>query len=477
MNVQGLYIDGEWRTDRPVQEVRNPWDQTVVGSFAVASDDDTEDAITASHRALREGLPAFARAEILERTSLVIAGRAEEIATTLSQEAGKPITAARAEVARASIVLRLAADEARRLPSETVQLDAFEAGAGMLAFTIPEPLGVVGAITPFNFPLNLVLHKVAPALAAGCPVVLKPSERTPLTAGKMVEAFAEAGLPAGWLNLVTGDPESIVGAMQRDERIAALTFTGSSRIGWALKAASPRKHHVLELGSNAAMIVDADADLDAAVTATITSGFGYSGQTCVSVQRIYVHESILPAFQERLSAALTRVTVGDPAADDTFVGPLITPAAVERVSAWITGATDSGAELVAGGALQQGVLEPTVLTGVNPSSPLLADEVFGPVVTLVPVSSIDEAIAAVNSSRFGLNISLFTNDLSHALQYAREGEAGTVLINVMTGFRSDLMPYGGVKESGQGKEGVKYAVAEFVREKLVILADPAGRLR
>jgi acyl-CoA reductase-like NAD-dependent aldehyde dehydrogenase len=474
MRNQLLHVDGRWRPGSGAREVRNPWNGALVGTFATATPDDVREAVDAAHRALVSGLAPHRRAELLDRARDVVERRREEFATVLRSEAGKPITAARQEVERGLVTLRLSADEARRLPAERVQLDGFASGAGTLAFTVPEPLGVVAAITPFNFPLNLVAHKVGPAIAAGCPVVLKPSERTPLTAGLLVEAFAEAGLPPGWLNLVTGDPGVVVPVLQQDDRVAVLTFTGSSAVGWRLKAESPRKHHVLELGSNTGMVVDHDADLDLAVSAAVAAGYGYSGQACVSLQRAFVHEAVAEDFLDRLAAAVAGLGVGDPADESTVVGPLITPEATERLRAWLADAVARGARIVAGGQMQGGVLEPTVITDVAADSPLRCEEVFGPVVTVVPVKDVDEGVAAVNDSRFGLNTSIFTNSLDSTLDYVRQGQAGTVLVNLPPGYRSDQMPYGGVKDSGHGREGVKYAIAGLTAQKLVVIGGAAS---
>ncbi|REF36332.1 aldehyde dehydrogenase family protein [Thermasporomyces composti] len=479
MRTQRLYLDGTWvdgtgsLADGSTRlEVRNPYDDSLVGVAAVASPEQAAAAVGAAARALRRGLPPHRRAEILRRAREEVARRAEEFAQMIRAEAGKPITAARQEVERALTTLDFAAEEARRPPGETVPLDAVPSGEGTLAFTVAQPVGVVAAITPFNFPLNLVAHKVAPALAAGCPVVLKPSERTPLTAGMLVEAFKAAELPPGWLNLVTGDPATIVGRWQEDPRVAVLTFTGSSRVGWQLKAASPYKRHILELGSATAMVIRADADLKAAVNAAVTSGFTFAGQACISLQRLYVEKAVVDEVLHRLVEAAEALPAGDPALEATVVGPLITPEATKRVRSWLDDAVRDGARIVTGGTLtDDGVLRPTVVTDVPASSPLLCEEVFGPVVSVVPVANLDEAIRAVNDSRFGLNTSIYTSDLTSALRYAREAQAGTVLVNRPPAFRADHMPYGGVKESGQGREGVKYAVEELTERKLVILGS------
>ena len=469
MRDQKLFLDGTWVDGVDVLEVHDPFDQTLVGTFAVASPEQAVEAVTAATAAMRAGWPAAARADLLLETSRLVAERAELFAEQIRAEAGKPIAAARVEVSRAVTTLRVAGEEARRLPSETVQFDEID-GVVPFGFTVPKPFGVVAAITPFNFPLNLVLHKVAPALAAGCAVVLKPSERTPLTAGLLAETMAEAGLPRGWLNVVTGRPDEIVPAWNDHPDVAVLTFTGSAEVGWQLKGASPRKRHVLELGSNTAVVVAADADLDRAVDAVVTGGYTFSGQTCISVQRIYVEEPVAEEFTAKLAAAVDQLTCGDTRDPETVVGPVISEQARERLVDWIAEAVDGGARLAAGGTMEGTCLRPTVLADVPATARVVCEEVFGPVASIRTVKSVSEGIEEVNSARFGLNTSIFTSDLASALQFAREAEAGSVLVNITPSFRADHMPYGGVKDSGQGREGVKYAIAELLDQRLVVLA-------
>jgi acyl-CoA reductase-like NAD-dependent aldehyde dehydrogenase len=367
------------------------------------------------------------------------------------------------------LAVRLSGEEARRLRGEAVPMDAVASGTGMLSFTIPRPLGVMAAITPFNFPLNLVAHKVGPALAAGCPVVLKPSEKTPLTAGLLAEVLDDCGLPAGWLNLVTGDPSVVVGAWLADPRVAVVSFTGSASIGWQLKTASPDKRHILELGSNTAVYVAADADLDDAAAAAISGAFTYSGQACISLQRVYAAREIATDLTSRIARAAEALHSGDPRDEKTVVGPLITPAARDRVLSWIEEATAAGAVIAAGGDVEDGVLRPTVLTGVPETARLMCDEAFGPVVSVRPVSGADEAIESINASSFGLNAAVYTRDLGIALDFAQRVHAGTVLVNRGPSYRADHAPYGGVKKSGEGREGVHYAVQALLEPKLVIL--------
>lgn len=470
MREQKLYIGGEWTATPDLDEVLDRWTGDVVGTVHRASAGDAIRAVDAAADALRRGFPVPARAPVLNRTAQYVADHAEMFAQSIRAETGKPITAARTEVDRAVGTLRLAAEEARRLPAESVPLDATEAGAGMIGFTIAQPRGIAAAITPFNFPLNLVVHKVGPALAAGCPVVLKPSDRARLTAGLLVEAFVSAGLPDGLLNLVTGPPEDVVTAWQEDPRVAVLTFTGSSKIGWVLKAASPHKIHVLELGSNTAMVVAADADIDRAARDTVTAALSNSGQACVSLQRVYVDGAVAETYLDAVADLFSNVVVGDPRLDETVVGPLVADTEVDRIERWLAEAVDAGAEIRVGGTTDRSVMPPTLITGVTAADRLVCEEVFGPVVAVTVVDGNDEAIAAVNDSRYGLNTSIYTASLADALDYARRAEAGSVLVNVPPSFRADHMPYGGVKDSGQGREGVKYAVAELTDQKLVILS-------
>ncbi|GAA5146023.1 aldehyde dehydrogenase family protein [Microbacterium pseudoresistens] len=469
MRDQGLYIGGEWVSPRSTREAVDAWTGEVTGTVAVAAAGDARAAVDAAADALGAPLSPERRAQILSTTADLIEHRAEEFAQSIRAEVNKPITAARTEVARAIGTLRLSAAEAQRLPGEAVPLDAVDAGLGTIALTRPEPRGVVAAISPFNFPLNLVVHKVGPALAAGCAVVLKPTDRAPFTAGLLIDALHEAGLPAGWINLVTGPAEIVVGAWQEDPRVEVVTFTGSSRIGWKLKADSPKKLHVLELGSNTAMYVDRSADLDRAVEATVAAGFANSGQACVSLQRVYAHDDVFDDVVARITAAAAAVPYGDPRDSETVVGPLISASDTERLVGWIGEAVSRGATVLAGGDVRNGVLAPTVIRDVPTDSALVCEEVFGPVVSLVSVASMDEALLRINDSDYGLNTSVFTADLAAALDFSARVQSGSALVNMPPSFRADHMPYGGVKDSGQGREGVRYAVAELVREKLIIL--------
>ncbi|WP_308797895.1 aldehyde dehydrogenase family protein [Agromyces silvae] len=469
MTGQGLFIGGRWEQTDASRPTFDRWTGEPTGHVAVASAADAVRAVDAAAAAMRTAFPVADRARVLAETARLVETRSEALAQLITAEVGKPITASRAEVGRAAETLRTCAEEARRLPSETVPLDAVPAGEGTFAFTIPTPMGVVAAITPFNFPLNLLLHKVGPAIAAGCAVVVKPSDHAPRTAGFVADLLHEAGLPAGWIGIVTGPPAEIVDALQSDDRVEVVTFTGSSEVGWRLKESAPKKHHVLELGSNTALVVAADADLARAARAATDAALGNSGQACVSLQRVYVERPAADAFIDALAAAVAASPVGDPRDERTVVGPLITGTAVDRLSEWIADATADGARLVTGGGRDGDVLAPTVLADVAAQSPLVCEEAFGPVVSVVPVDDLAAALDAVNASRYALNTAIYTSDLATAMWFAREAEAGSVLVNMPPSFRADHMPYGGVKDSGQGREGVKYAIDALVRQRLVVL--------
>jgi len=374
--------------------------------------------------------------------------------------------AARVEAARAMSTYTFAAVEARKLAGDVVPMDASQAGEGKLAFTMRMPIGVVGAISPFNFPLNLVAHKLAPALAAGCPVVLKPASATPLCALLLAEMEEEAGLPPGWLSVVAGSASEIGDVLVEDERVKAITFTGSGDVGWGLRERAVHKRVNLELGNATPVIVCADAP-DGAVRKLAANSFSFAGQSCISVQRIYVLSDVWDAFVDEFVPLVEALRVGDPADEETDVGPLIDDDARERVLAWI--AETSGEVLTGGDTTEDGLVRPTVVTNPSPQDKVSCEEVFGPVVTLTRVESLDRAIELANSTRFGLQAGIFTSDIRSALRAARELEFGGVTVNEAPTFRADQMPYGGVKASGNTREGPAYAVRELTEERLVVI--------
>ncbi len=462
-----LLIGGEWVETGEWLEVRSPYSGEVVGRVARAGSEETRSAVDAAEAAMREPLPAHKRAEILVRVAGYLGRRHDEVARTICAEAGKPMKAARVEAARAMSTYTMAAVEARKLAGEMVPMDASQAGEGKLAFTLRVPIGVVGAISPFNFPLNLVAHKIAPALAAGCAVVLKPASQTPLSALLLAELETEAGLPPGWLNVVAGSSSEIGDALIDDDRVAALTFTGSGAVGWALKERAPRKHVSLELGNATPVIVEADADLDDAAARLAGNAFSFAGQSCISVQRIYVQRDAYEPFLERFVPKVEALKVGDPADEETDVGPLIDEAARERVLDWIG---ESGGHVLTGGdTTDGGLIRPTVIAGPRPDAKVACDEVFGPVCTVGPYGSLDEAIELANGTRYGLQAGIFTANAKTALRAARALQFGGVTVNEAPTFRADQMPYGGVKDSGNTREGPAYAVRELTTERLVVL--------
>jgi len=465
----GLYIDGVFEPVTEPDTRYDRWSHSPLGEAQRGTSDDAIRAVDAAERALANLLTPSARAQIFDKVREALHANSEEFAQLITAEIGKPIQASRVEVSRALDTLRFCAEETTRLTGELVPLDATPSGDGTYAFTVFEPRGIVAAITPFNFPLNLLLHKVGPALSASNSVVVKPSDRAPLIAHAIVTLFHNAGLPAGKLNLVTGNPQEIVGAWQKDPRIHVVTFTGSSRVGWELKRQAPEKHHVLELGSNTALVVTESADLRRAAEVAAMSGLGNSGQACVSLQRIYVDHSVIDEFISLLVDSVSRMKFGNPYEEDTVVGPLVSDDEVARLDRWIHEAQQSGAQVALGGSSDGKVLTPTVMVSAAEDSKVVCQEVFGPVLTVNSVSSLDDALAKVNASDFGLNVGLFTESVSEALSFSRRAQAGTVLVNMAPSYRADNMPYGGVKDSGNGREGVRYATRELSHEKLVIL--------
>ncbi|HUF02006.1 MAG TPA: aldehyde dehydrogenase family protein [Gaiellaceae bacterium] len=464
-----LLIGGEWVETGKWLEVRSPYDGSLVGRVPSAGAEETREALDAADNAMATPLPAHQRAAVLDRVAAALAERQDEIARTICAEAGKPMKAARVEASRAVSTYTMAAVEARRLAGDVVPMDASPAGEAKLALTLRVPIGIVGAISPFNFPLNLVAHKIAPALAAGCAVVLKPASQTPLSALLLAELEQEAGLPAGWLNVVCGSAREIGDVLVEDERVALITFTGSSGVGWTLRERAPRKRVNLELGNATPVIVAADADLDDAAARLAANAFSFAGQSCISVQRIYVERPAYDGFLERFLPRVEVLVVGDPADDATDVGPLIAPAERDRVLSWIDEARERGAEILTGGTRDGDLLRPTVVAGAPPDAKIACEEVFGPVCTVDPYDELEEAIALCNGTRFGLQAGVFTRDVKAALRVARELEFGGVTVNEAPTFRADQMPYGGVKDSGNTREGPAYAIREMTDERVIVI--------
>jgi acyl-CoA reductase-like NAD-dependent aldehyde dehydrogenase len=464
-----LLIGAEWVETGEWLDVRSPYSGELVGRVAKAGAAETRRAIDAAEQAMREPLPAHKRAEILVRVAGALGRRHDEVASLISAEAGKPVKAARVEAQRAMSTYTFAAVEARKLSGEMVPMDAAQAGEGKLAFTLRLPIGVVGAISPFNFPLNLVAHKIAPALAAGCAVVLKPASQTPLSALFLAELEEEAGLPPGWLNVLVGPAPEIGDVLVDDERVKLITFTGSSGVGWKLKERAPKKRVSLELGNATPVIVAGDADVSTAAAKVSQNAFAFAGQSCISVQRVYVERSAYDEFVRQLLPLVEALNVGDPADENTDVGPVIDEGARERILAWIQ---KSSGRVLTGGELVGELIRPTVVANPGREDEVSCEEVFGPVCTVTAVDSIDEAIELANGTRYGLQAGIFTATLANALRAAQELEFGGVTVNEAPTFRADQMPYGGVKDSGNTREGPHYAVRELTEERLVVVDLP-----
>jgi acyl-CoA reductase-like NAD-dependent aldehyde dehydrogenase len=465
-----LLLDGDWIETGEWQDVNSPYSGEPTARVARAGAEHARKALDAAERAMRSPLPAHERAGILDRVAALLKERHDEVARTISAEAGKPMKAARVEAERAVSTYTMAAVEARRLAGDVVPMEASPAGVGKVAYTMRVPIGIVGAITPFNFPLNLVAHKIAPALAAGCAVVLKPAGQTPLSALLLGELETEAGLPPGWLNVLVGPSAEIGDVIVEDERVKLITFTGSSGVGWKIRERAAKKRVNLELGNATPVVVEADADLEEAATKLAANAFAFAGQSCISVQRIYVQRDAYDDFVGRFVPRVQSLKVGDPAEEDTDVGPVIDEDARERIFSWVEEAKAAGATVLTGGEVVDGLLQPTVLADVTPEMKVSCQEVFGPLCTVSPYDSSEEAFALANGTEYGLQAGIFTANVKTALAAAAALDFGGVTVNEAPTFRADQMPYGGVKESGNTKEGPHYAVREMTEERLVVFA-------
>lgn len=464
-----LFINGKWIEGKEYEELRSPYDQQVIAQIPLADKQEVEEAISSAHRAakvMRELTP-LERSEILEKVSDLIKERAEECAMILVSENAKPLKAARAEIARTIETYKFAAEEAKRIHGETVPVDAAKNGKGRFGFTKREPLGVIAAITPFNFPFNLTAHKLGPAFAAGNTVVLKPASQTPLSAFMTAKIFEEAGLPAGALNVITGKGRTIGDQLVTDARIKMVTFTGSVPVGLGIKEKAGLKRVTLELGSNAAVIIDSVDDLDAVAARCAEGAFNFAGQVCISVQRIYVKEELFEEFVEKMANHTKELVLGDPKSEETDISALIHPAETDRIESWIKESVEGGATIICGGKREGTVFQPTILVNVKETDSISCKEAFGPVVTVNPFKTWDEAIRLVNKSEYGLQAGVYTTNIQKAFQAVDRLEVGGVIINDIPSFRVDNMPYGGVKNSGVGKEGVKYSVEEMTEVKFV----------
>jgi acyl-CoA reductase-like NAD-dependent aldehyde dehydrogenase len=468
--THGFFVDGRWREDGDIVEIRSPYDGSLIARVVQGRREHAEAAIAAAVKAFgtTRRLPAFERQRVLRRISAAMAERKEEFAHTLAQEAGKPIKGARIEVERAIFTFNVAAEESTRIYGEFLPLDWQEFTAGRWGIVRRFPLGPVAGITPFNFPINLVAHKVAPAIAAGCPMVLKPAPQTPLCSLLLAECVQQAGWPDGGLNVLPLSNED-AGLLVTDDRIKLISFTGSVPVGWDIKRRAGKKRVVLELGGNAAVIVHSDADLAYAAERCVTGGFAYAGQTCISVQRILVEHSVYGRFTDLLVEGVKQLKMGYPLDESTDVGPLIRESDAIRTINWIEDAVRAGARLLCGGGRKNLVVEPTVLTGTKPDMKVNSQEVFGPVVTVEPYNDFDDALRKVNNSAYGMQAGVFTRDAKLLFQAYEELEVGGVIAGDVPSFRVDHMPYGGVKDSGLGREGLRYAIEEMTEPKLLVM--------
>jgi acyl-CoA reductase-like NAD-dependent aldehyde dehydrogenase len=467
-----LLAAGEWSEGVEWAEVKSPYDGSVVGRVATGDTATAERAIVAADEAFESAdFPQHERAATLERAAELVAERVEDLALTIAAEAGKPIKTATVEAQRCVDTLEFSAVEARKLTGGTVPMEASPAGAGKLGVMLRVPYGVVGAISPFNFPLNLVAHKLGPAIAAGNAIVLKPAGQTPISALKLAAILNEAGLPEGWLSVIPGPGSKVGNAIVEHELTKAITFTGSAPVGWGIRSKVPHKKVNLELGSNAPLVVNDDGDWELAADKAQIHAFSHAGQSCISIQRILVHEAVADEFKARLVANVEKLTVGDPLDPNTDVGPLITPDDRDRVKQWIDEAVAAGAELMHGGELvdEGRCLAPTLLGSVPKDAKVWCEEIFGPVASVDTFSDFSEGLAMANDSKFGLQAGVFTRDMGRGLQAARTLEFGGVLINEVPTFRADQQPYGGVKDSGNTREGPAYAVYELTEERFITL--------
>jgi acyl-CoA reductase-like NAD-dependent aldehyde dehydrogenase len=467
----GLLLESGFEQTNEDLPVENPYSGEVIARVARGGAEEVERAVAAARRHLPPP-SAAERAAVLERAAGIVRERHERFARIICLEAGKPIRQARGEASRCVDTLTFAAVEARSLAGSVVPMDSSASGHGKLGVILREPIGVVGAISPFNFPLNLVAHKVAPAIAAGCPVVLKPASSTPLSALALAEALLDAGLPPGFLTVVVGGGGSVGNAIVDHPATKLISFTGSPPVGWEIRRRQPHKEVALELGNATPVIVAEDADLERAATKLAASGFTHAGQSCISVQRVYTHESVHNRFMELFVAAVERLVVGDPMDEATDVGPVIDGESRERILDWIADAAGRGGGVATGGTADGVLIRPTVIEGIKPDWKVSCEEVFGPVVGTASYRTIDEALELANSANFGLQAGIFTARVDHALQWARRLEFGGVLINETPTFRADQQPYGGVKDSGNTREGPHYAVQKMTEPKLVVIDLP-----
>lgn len=466
-----LLIDGQWVHAGPSMEVKNKYDGKVIGTLPTARKEDVDAAIDAAERAeeVMADMPAYQRAEILLKTAALLRERSDDLAKTIAAEAGKALKFARAEVDRAISTFTIASEEAKRLHGETIPLDAVPAGEGYFGFWTRRPVGVIAAISPFNFPLNLVAHKVAPALASGNTLVLKPASTTPLAAVKLCQILVEAGLPAGAINLVIGSGGTVGEWLVTDARVDKITFTGSPDVGRHILSVAGIKKVTLELGNTSPVVVAPDADLDFVAKRCAVGAYYNSGQVCISVQRIYSEKNIYEPFSEKFVKATEAMVVGDPLDERVDVGPMIDSKEVDRIESWVQEAQLSGAKVLTGGKREGTVYYPTVVADVRDEMKVVAEEVFAPVASIISSDDFESALKQANDTKFGLQVGVFTNDVNRVFKAVKRLNFGGVIVNDTPNFRADHMPYGGNRQSGLGREGVKFAMEDMTNIQMVAI--------
>ena len=472
MEITRIPLCGErWNSSGSSIDVVDPFQHKIIGRIPACTSVEIDRAVAQAQGALKRGLPQWQRAKILDAAAVRLVARREEFAQLIARESAKPIRTARIEVDRAVGTFEFSAAEARKLAGEMIPMEALAAGEGKIGFTLRVPVGVIGAIAPFNFPLNLVVHKVGPAIAAGCPIILKPASQTPFTSIALAEMLIdECGLPSDWLHVVTGGGSTVGNALVDHPDIALITFTGSPEVGWSIRSRAPRKKVGLELGNNAPIVIEADGDWRTAAAKIRLAGFSHAGQSCISTQRIFVHSSIAAEFTSELISQVSTLVVGDPLDEATEVSALISLAERDRVASWIHEATTQGATIACGGTLDEnGVLLPTIILNAHPEMKVCSHEVFGPVVTVTTYDEVGEALEMANDSDFGLQAAIFTSRIDTALQAIKTLDFGGVVVNDVPTFRADQQPYGGVRDSGNTREGPAYSVKEMTEIRMVML--------
>jgi aldehyde dehydrogenase (NAD+) len=471
MSVRPYLVNGEWRTGEGTLEVRSPFDDSVVAEIGVPTEADVEEAVATAAATFEESkkLPVWARSEALDHISRRLSETIEENAKLIAAEGGKPLKWATAEATRAVSTFRWASEVIRHGDDELMRLDTEQALGSRVGLLRRFPLGPVLGITPFNFPLNLVAHKVAPSLGVGAPIVVKPASATPIGSLRLAEFFAETDLPKGMYQVLPVS-STVADGMARDDRFRKISFTGSSEIGWYLKGLDPKKRVTLELGGNAGVIVHSDADLDLAAQRIAFGGYYQAGQSCISVQRVIVASEVYDDFAVRLTKQVEQLKVGDPMDPTVDVGPVIQRKEVDRIQSWVDEAVSQGAEVLTGGKGDGPFFQPTLISDVKPEMKVCREEVFGPVVTISPYQTFEDALAMVNDSKFGLQAGVFTNDIARAFEAHRTLDVGGVIVNDVSAFRADQMPYGGSKDSGFGREGLRFAMEEMTEQRIMVLS-------